>query len=156
MFFQIHKKKKPAGAPMGDGGLDVGYESRACSRRDGLPRASPRSYWNENELPEQAGQQESQRKSQQKRAGVMKGVHPDTILLFLDCTTVLSSKLGSSALEILPRLIHFCLSFVDLGDRRSDLFHARDKKEKTDSDSHNSRDNPRIFQGAPSFRSLIT
>ena len=121
----------------------------ACPKRGGLPRSSPGSYWNANELPEQAGQQQSQRECQQERSGIVKRIRPDTLLLFLECTIILFGQHGSSALKILPRLIYFDLSFVDLGSHRPDLFHIRDEEEKTDSNSHDSQDNPRLFQGTP-------
>lgn len=117
----------------------------------GLLRSSSGPYWKNHELPEQAGQQQSRRKRQQGRLEIVRGIRPRVLLLFLDRTAVLFSQRGSSVLEILPCLIHFGLGLVDLGSNQSDLLHARDEEEKTDSNSNDSQDNPRLFQGAPPF-----
>ena len=90
----------------------------------GLFRSLSSSYWSDHELPQQAGRQQSQWECQQERSEIVKRIRPDSFLLFLECETVLFGQHGSSALEILPRLVHIDLSFVDLGGHRSDLSHA--------------------------------
>ena len=117
----------------------------------GLLRSSSGPYWKHHELPEQAGQQQSQRKRQQVRSEIVRGIRLRILSLSLDRMVVLFSQRGSGMFEVLPRLIHFGLGLVDLGSNRSDLLHARDEEEKTDSKSYDSQDNPCLFQGAPPF-----